>query len=334
MGNKIIRTYRKKGCFIAAVGLLCVSVLTACSSASLSNTATVEAAPKRIAFVAPIHAGQQGNAMKLGADAAAKEFGAQLVYIPFEQNEKAAAQRDAALAIIDSGVSAVLIDPADNEVLTEIAAKASEHHTPLFALNDETETKGVSGTISVDNTEAGREAGEAMAELLGGSGKVVIIGKEGNSIDQLQREAGIREKLKQAPNIEVAYNITCAPIRILCWQATKKLLDEAHVDGIIPLDAESSLGVADELIHRGGTNLPAIVTFGSEQEQLEMLQDGVIQTLVVQSGFSTGYLGVKQAVDLMSGNKPDKAIVLDTTVITADNMFWMGNQKMLFPFVQ
>ncbi|WP_036717949.1 substrate-binding domain-containing protein [Paenibacillus harenae] len=325
------RTCLKRFVLIAAASLLAAAALASCTSPELGDA---EEAALRIALVAPVHASEQGDAMRLGAEAAVKEFGAELEYISFEPDEDAIEQLQAALAIVENGASAVLIDPADERVLTELAGRASAKGTPIVTLNDERTAKGVLTSVSADNEKAGRQAGEAMAELLGGSGNVAIIRSDRSDPDLERREAGARAVLEEYAGIQITDSAACGNLRDACWQAAKQLLDHARLDGVLALEASASLGLSDEVRRRGEQGKLKIVTFGSEMDQLELLQEGVLHQLVVLNAFSTGYLGVKQAVALLSGERVDKSILLETNVIDADNMFWMNNQKTLFPFVK
>ncbi|MBD2870865.1 substrate-binding domain-containing protein [Paenibacillus arenilitoris] len=311
--------------------LLAAVLLASCRAAGLGEA---EKAPMRIVLIAPVHAGEQGDAMRLGAEAAVKEFGAELDYIAFEPHEDEKEQLAAALAAVEGGASAVLIDPAGDEVLGALAHEASAQGAPVVTLNDERGAKGVQTSITADYEEAGRQAGEAMAELLGGSGTVAVMRPDRPDPDMERREVGARAALAEYAGITVTDGAACGNSRDACWQAAKQMLDHLKADGALALEASASLGLADEVKRRGEQGKLKIVTFGSEMEQLELLQEGSLHKLVVQNGFSTGYLGVKQAVSLLSGERVDKLIRLETRVIDADNMFWMNNQKMLFPFVQ
>lgn len=142
----------------------------------------------KIALISPVHARELGEAMRLGADAAAKEFGVELVYIGLKQQDGAAQQRKAVEQALKNDVAAVLIDPADNEILEVIGELSAAKQAPVILLNDERTAKGVMAAISVDNLQAGRKAGEAMAGLLGGSGGVAVIGSELDDPDLAARE--------------------------------------------------------------------------------------------------------------------------------------------------
>ncbi|AJY76916.1 substrate-binding domain-containing protein [Paenibacillus beijingensis] len=322
----------------AAAAAAFILSISSCNSRPLNGD---EGRPKRIALIAPVHAGELAEAIRLGAEAAAREYGAELIYADVQPEEENGdiRQLKAALRSIEEGVSAVIIDPADEEVLAALTDKAAAAAVPVVALNGEYPVKGIAGLIAVDNEEAGRQAGAAMAELLGGTGTVALLLSDRKDPGLAKREKGIRETLLSYKGIRLsAVKAVCGASRDRCWQAVKQLLDQADVDGIVALEEQGALGTADEVRRRHAEGAPKIVAFGSEFEQLELLQDGVIHKLVVQNGFSTGYLGVTQAVSLTGGErgsaKKQLEARLQTKLIDSENMFWMDNQKLLFPFVQ
>ncbi|MFX3635885.1 MAG: substrate-binding domain-containing protein [Candidatus Pristimantibacillus sp.] len=330
--NKSQKQTMIRAVWLSVIVILAALGLMSCSSTHLGNQVEAQ---MHITLVAPVHAGEQGDAMRLGADAAAKEFGAELEYISFEPAEDAKEQLEAAMEAVKQGASAVLIDPADEDVLKELAAKASARGAPVITLNNVQIDKGVMAAISIDNELAGRQAGVAMAELLSGSGTITILRSDRSDPDLELREAGIRAALAEYEDIRVTEGASCGTLRSACWQAAMQLLEREQVEGVVALETPASLGLSDEVKRRGEERKIKIVAFGSETAQLELLQEGILHKLVVQNGFSTGYLGVQQAVELLSGGgRVDKPTLLETKVIDADNMFWMVNQKMLFPFVQ
>ncbi|MFF2889734.1 substrate-binding domain-containing protein [Paenibacillus sp. NPDC057967] len=329
------KAYRSKPWLRLAAAALAVLWIVALAGCSSSDIEPGKLEPHAIGLIAPVHAEEQGDAMRLGAEAAAKEYGIQLRYASFKPSEDAGEQLAAALRMTEEGVSAILIDPANGQVLEELAAVASAKGIPVVALNDEQVVKGVQGAITVDHVEAGRQAGEALAKLIGGQGSVAIMGSDRSDPDLELREAGIRESLAQHSSIRIVENASCGNLRDACWNAAKGMLDASPIDGAIALESGASLGLADEAKRRGEAGSLKIVAFGTQVEQLSLLQDGVIHQLVVQNDFSFGYIGLEQAVALLAGKETTgHPTMLETRVVNADNMFWMNNQKLLFPFVQ
>lgn len=343
--------------------------LLMCSACGLSSPDAM-AVPPRIALITPAGTGELAEAIRLGAEAAAKENGAELitveaypsdgdVYTPaildstgsqmqvkqanihsqrLSRSAREQAQVEAAASALKQGASALLVDPLSEKALSDIIQEAQTTNSigtivPVIVLNDEFPVKGITSFISMDNVEAGRQAGQAMAELLEGKGHVALLGPDPLNSGLIQREQGVMEALVQYPNIQVEPKSICNT-RDGCWQTAKQLLDQQEVDGFITLQEPASLGAADELNRRKSADKVRIVGFGSEQQQLEQLQEGVFDHLIVQNGYSAGYLGLNQAVARLNNQQVQARVLLETKLVSTDNMFWMDNQKLLFPFVQ
>ncbi len=75
-----------------------------------------------------------------------------------------------------------------------------------------------------------------------------------------------------------------------------------------------------------------IVGFDNDVEGIQYLEEGIIDTLIVQKPFNMGYLGIQKAVEIAKGKKAEKIIYSETEIITVDNIYTDENQKLLFPF--
>ncbi|WP_181151042.1 substrate-binding domain-containing protein [Paenibacillus sp. PCH8] len=344
-------------------------LLLLCAACGISSP-DATALPPRIALITPAGTGELAEAIRLGAEAAAKENGAELITVEaypsdgnmytlsipdttesqiqvkpanadrrtLSRSAREYAQVEAAALALKQGASALLVDPLSVKALSDIIQKAKTTNSdgaiiPVIVLNDEFPVKGITSVISMDNLEAGRQAGQAMAELLEGRGHVALMGPDPLNAGLVHREQGVMEALAQYPGIQVELKSVCNT-RDGCWQAAKQLLDQQQVNGFIALQEPASLGAADELNRRKSADKVRIVGFGSEQEQLEQLQEGVFEHLIVQNGYSAGYLGLNQAVARLNNQQVQARVTLETKVVSTDNMFWMDNQKLLFPFVQ
>ncbi|MCP1182461.1 substrate-binding domain-containing protein [Paenibacillus sp. 1781tsa1] len=357
---------RKHRLLTLTVASFCLLISSACGLSSPE----ARVLPSRIALITPAGTGELAEAIRLGAEAAAKESGAELmtveaypsdghVYTPtipdsvgsqmkvkqanpnsqtLSRSVREQAQVDAAALALKQGASALMVDPLSEKALSDIIQEAQTSNSdgiivPVIVLNDEFPVKGITSIISMDNVEAGRQAGQAMAELLEGRGRVALLGPDPVNSGLIQREQGVMEVLVQYPNIQVETKSICNT-RDGCWQTAKQLLDQQKLDGFITLQEPASLGAADELNRRKSADKVRIVGFGSEQQQLEQLQEGVFDHLIVQNGYSAGYLGLNQAVARLNNQQVQARVLLETKLVSTDNMFWMDNQKLLFPFVQ
>ncbi|WP_164763061.1 substrate-binding domain-containing protein [Paenibacillus humicus] len=317
----------------AACGWLSLLLLAAAASGCAGAASKEKPAEAQIALIAPQRSGALADSIRLGAEAAAKEYGSQLLYMDAnvsdsgEEGQLKAAQRAIAL-----GASVLLLDPDSEQQLRLIAAEAGKAGASVVTLNDTYPVEGVASSISINNREAGRMAGEAMAELLHGKGIVSLLGSDSAAPGYEQRELGVVEALGRHKEITVHTGYSCGSSPDGCAEAARLLMEQA--DGVVALQEQGVLSTAQETVKRGLSSRVKIVGFGSEVPQLELLQDGIIDILVVQSGFNAGYLGMQQAHELLEGGHADRTVTLDTKVVNPDSMFWMDNQKLLFPFVK
>ncbi|MCM3749898.1 substrate-binding domain-containing protein [Paenibacillus pasadenensis] len=281
----------------------------------------------RVALIAPQMDGALADSIRLGAEAAAKEFGCELIYI-----EDTAGQHEAARKALNNGASVLMLDPDSFGQLESIVQMVNNSGGSVVTLNDAYPVKGVASTVTINNLDAGRLAGGAMAELLQGKGRVALLGSDLHAPGYVERAQGVLEELSRHPGITINAGYSCGSSPDGCAEAARQLMGE--VDGIVAVQEQGVLSAANESVRQGKGSRIRIVGFGSETPQLEMLQDGIIDQLIVQSGFNAGYLGMKQAGAVLRGEEPEAKLTLATKAVTPDSMFWMDNQKLLFPFVK
>ncbi|MNW37551.1 D-ribose transporter subunit RbsB [compost metagenome] len=316
---------------------------------------------------------------------------------PQANAEEQSAQAAAVAHALELGATAIILNPiGDSELeqsMREIATVAGQKGKgiPVISL-DARQVQGITSNISMDHRAAGRQAGQAMGELLEGTGSVLLLGTaqdtyqvegqnwaqkmnqqtdqntdqntaqnigqytyQGTSLNNYalaEREGGVREILhQQYPQLQIESQLSCqdessCQMQIEQWphvqcakpdqqtNANRHTAPAGHI-GIIALDESASIAAARSVAeYCSSSNRIPIVGFGSEREQLEQLQEGIIRGLVVHNGFSAGYLGVQQAIAYLNGEQVQSQIALETRMVSTENMFWMDNQKLLFPFVQ
>ncbi|QJC51315.1 substrate-binding domain-containing protein [Paenibacillus albicereus] len=322
---------RPRPAWLLAMPLLAVPLLAAAGCAG-SAEPSPPPSPRLAALIAPQTDGALAGAIRIGAEAAAKEFGYRLEYVDKTAGRPGAGQVEAAGRALKAGAEALLLDPDSEQQLDEVVRLARAAGAAVITLSDAYPVGGVASAVTIDNREAGRQAGAAMAELLGGYGRVAVLGADSSALGYAERQEGVLEELARHPDITIAKGYSCGMSSDGCAEAARQLMDET--DGIVALQEQGVLSSAKESLRRGASSEVKIVGFGSETEQLELLQDGVIDRLVVQSGFNAGYLGMRQADLLLRGEKPEARITLATKAVSPDSMFWMDNQKLLFPFVK
>ena len=81
------------------------------------------------------------------------------------------------------------------------------------------------------------------------------------------------------------------------------LKENSNIDAIVTFNEWTTLGVGDAVKEIGQQTDIAVVGFDNHIAAIEMLEAGTIDALIVQNPFAMGYLGVKSAWELSTGNR-------------------------------
>jgi len=318
---------------LAVVCLALSLLLGACGRGDELHS--VPAAQREVVLIVKNKEGEFWNTVKMGAEAAAKEFNVKLIFDGATNEVDAATQIELIDKYLAYGTDGLVLAANDYAKLADSVSKADKLGVPVVAIESEVDSPRIRSFIGIDNYEAGRQAARKMKALTNARGKFVILNIAKGSRNAEQRERGIRDEWTDSPDMQLLETVYCDPSPSVCARTTKETLRKYEgIDGILALNAAASIGAAAQLQGLGKDGFVKLVAFDNTPEELEWLQEGVIQATVIQNPFSMGYLGVKTAVEAIGRQSVPEQIITDTKVIDAENMFWSDNQKMLFPFVQ
>ncbi|WP_337102545.1 substrate-binding domain-containing protein [Paenibacillus sp. YIM B09110] len=314
------------------LGLPLIILLASCSRGGELHPVTDT--QREIVLIVKNMDGEFWNTVKMGAEAAAKEFNMKLIYDGASIETDAKTQIDLIDKYLAYGTDSLILAANDYTKLAGSVKKASKMGVPVVTIESEIDSPEVRSFIGINNYEAGRQAALKMKELSDSQGRFVILNFVKGSRNAEQREKGIRDEWANNPDMQLLETVHCDSEE-RCEQITSEMMRKyGEIDGILALNASASISAAKQLRSLGQDGIVKLVAFDNTPEELEWLQEGVIQATVIQNPFSMGYLGVKTAVEAMDKqNVPDRIDTV-TKVIDAENMFWSDNQKMLFPFVQ
>ncbi|WP_231506356.1 substrate-binding domain-containing protein [Paenibacillus sp. UNC451MF] len=315
-----------------SVMLLIVPLLSSCTPSA--DTGAPEQA-KNVTLIMKKKSGDYWNTVKMGAEAAAKEFSVNLKVTGPDYEGDVNSQ----IALIDQavrdGMDALVLAANDYNVLGDTVDRVAAARIPVITIDSEVNSSKVRSFIGINNYDAGQQAGKKLIDLTGENGRIAVISFGQGDRNAAQREQGLLAAIALHPGIKVNKTEDCSLDVKRCNELTTQLLSEPNsIDGIVALDAAASVRVAAETDRTGLAGKVKVVTFDNTPEDIEFLQEGIIQATIIQNPFSMGYLGVKYAVDAMDGKKIPEFKDTGTKVIDQENMFWTDNQKLLFPFVK
>jgi len=195
---------------VVAIALLAVACQPQVVTETVVETQMVEVevegkGPVTIGYGAPELSGGQGQIMNsLVTYAEAKNW----AVVTTNANFSAEKQADQMDYFISLGVDAIVTVPVDSQAICASAAKAKDAGIPFYTIDRAPIGCEIDMVVQSDNYLAGKQAGEAMVDLLTGKygeakGTVLELqGDLGQNVAQL-RGGGFNDVLKEYPNITV-----------------------------------------------------------------------------------------------------------------------------------
>ncbi|CAN7644639.1 substrate-binding domain-containing protein [Rhizobium sp. LjRoot254] len=234
--------------------------------------------------------------------------------------------------LIRQEVDAILISPKESAGLTGVVLQAIDAKIPVFVLDRNVETDKYIQFVGGDNKLIGRAAGEYAVELLGGKGKatgniVEIWGGMGTQPahdrhdgfhEFTDKEPGIKNLLDQQSGDwkqDQAYNIMATALR----NNEKIDVVYGHNDPMAygAYLAAKDAGREKEIKFIGIDALPG--------EGVTWVKNGELTATFLYA--TPGAEGLIQAIKYLNGEKVEKAVVLPTMKVTAENAAQVLKEK-------
>ncbi|MFF4269010.1 substrate-binding domain-containing protein [Streptomyces sp. NPDC001536] len=260
-------------------------------------------------FFVSIRAGAQAEAKKLGVD----------LTVTDAQND-ASQQANQLENFTSSGLGTIIVNPVDSDAVTPAAKGVNKADIPLVAVDRAVNNASTAALVASDNTTGGKLAAKALAEKLGGKGRIVILQGQAGTSASRERGAGFAEGLKAYPGIEV---VAKQPAD---WDRTKGLdvmtnLLQANpgISGVFAENDEMALGAIKALGSKAGKSVQ-VIGFDGTDDGLKAVKAGTLYASVAQQPSELGRIAVQNAVKAAEGEKVAKSVMVPVKVVTKENV--------------
>ncbi len=308
-----------------------VKLLATVSFLSLaSTTLAIAKEPFTIALIPGLTTDAFYITMHKGAEAAAKEFGAKLIY-QGATDWNVTLQEPVLNAVIARKPDAILIANVDKDQLTPTLKAASDQGIKILTL-DQFIGDGIYGDgvgdgdfatsyIASDNELGGRIAANSLALNIGKKGSVYVANVKPGITATDARERGFIDEMKKYPDIKVLetqYNDDDASKGSA--QLAAVLARAPDLAGVFGANLFSAFGAADGVKAAGKKGAIRIVAFDAPTRIVEDLKSGLIDMAIAQHPAEMGYYGVVGAIAALRGHSVPAKIGTGFTVMTKDNV--------------
>lgn len=328
---------KRKTLLILIIALAMISILLT------TDIFAEQKEPFKVVLVTGIATNPFFITMDAGARTAAKELGIDYEYQgPPTYNH--VEQLTLLRTIVARGdIDGIIISPCDGdasiEPLTEIWLDLG---IPILCTDTTVGENDIEGlpliTVTSDNFTGGKIAGETLAKLIGGKGKVGVFRSSAQLTTDRARYDGFMEAISEYPDIKlVAEEFAEEQTSVAATQVQTIISAHPDLAGVFGLTTPVSHGVAIGVDVMGKKGKIAVVGFDAQPAQAQDVKDGITQSLIAQAPYMMGYLGMQLMNNYLLGfiDSYPSTILTGFKIITKENVedsdvqSWLYREKFL-----
>jgi len=279
------------------------------------------------------------KSVHFGAQKAAKEFDVDILWKgPLQENDRQG-QINEVETFINRGVSGICLAPLDDKALRKPVAAAVAKKIPVVIFDSGLASEDYASFVATDNYKGGTLAGEHLAKILGGKGKIAMLRYMEGSASTEERERGFLDAIAKSKDIEVvSSNQWAGATADTAQKASENLLASLKtadgglkVDGLFCPNESSAFGMLRALQSAKLAGKVKFVGFDTSEKLCAALKSGELHGTVLQNPVKMGYLTVKAMVDHLRGGKVERRVDTGAAIATPENMDQPEIRALLHP---
>ncbi len=299
----------KKFLFVFLAMSLIVYLMGCSSSANKQQTGGSREKPY-IAIISKGFQHQFWQAVKMGAEQAAKDYDVEITFEGPETESQIDKQVEMLEAALSRNPDAICIAALDSKAVIPLLEKAKEKNIPVIGFDSGVDSDIPVTTVATNNVAAAALAADKMAELIGGKGKVGVIVHDQTSITGVDRRDGFVNRIKEKyPDIEIV-DIQYGGGDHLKSTDIAKAMIQAHPDlkGIFGANEGSAIGALNGVVEMKKVGQIVVIGFDAGKQQKDAIREGKMSGAITQNPVGIGYKAVEAAVKAIKGEKVEKEI--------------------------
>jgi len=309
-----------------------ISLFVICLALTLSQGALAAGKTYTMAFMPGI-ADPFYFTMEKGAQAKAKELGVELIVGEYPKAWGPESQVPIMEALAARGdIDLLFTAPTSTEALIPVLKKIHDSGIPVITVDtyigdgDYTKVSKFSfplAYIGTDNYLGGKVVAESLAQLIGGSGKVMIQNTNPDVSSVIGRGKGFTEGSQKYPDIRLVAHEYCLDNQEKA-QAQVAAVLQKHPDlaGVFGVNVFSAQGAYRAIVNAGLTGAVKVATWDATEDLINALKKGEVDLVLAQKPAEIGALAVEWGYKYLKDGTgiPNKKLVPGFFVFTKDNV--------------
>ena len=178
----------------------------------------------RIAVIPKGLAHQFWLTIKAGAEAAAAEGGAEILWQGPHKETEVEKQINIVQDMINSPVDGLVLAACDENALIPMVQKATDAGIPVVTIDSGIASDMALSFVATDNVAGSEMAAQTLADLIGGEGNVGLIPFIKGAATSNMREEGFLKGIAAYPNINVSATLYCQSDVAKAMEVTQDML--------------------------------------------------------------------------------------------------------------
>ena len=204
---------------------------------------------------------------------------------------------------IDRGVKAIVLAPSDTKALIPVVEKAKAAGIPVVIIDSllEGPEDNYVSFLATDNQAAGEACAARLIEEVkaatgSDTGKIAVMSYVAGVGSEIGRVGGFKDYIEANSNLEiVTTQYSNADMPTALNQTTNVLTANPDLVGIFGANEPTAIGMGRAIEQAGLAGKIVAIGFDGNSVLQEMVKNGTLQAIAVQSSYNMGYLGVMTA---------------------------------------
>jgi ribose transport system substrate-binding protein len=289
--------------------------------------------PHTIAVIPATTGPELWEAAHGGAETAGRETGFHIYWNGPTREDDVARQITLVERAIDDEDAGLVVAPTNYLALVGSVRQALSKHIPTVVIRSSLPIppgQGLSYILN-DDQETGRLAAARIGVLLGGKGKVAVLGLDATGPRSILRVRAFEAELaKGFPEISVVEKRSGSSNTAEVQQTAQEILvDNPSLNAILTLDVNATEGTWAALVALGKGKKVKLIGCGQEVDLMAAIRHGDIDSVIAENTYEMGFRAIQGIAAQRRGESVPGRIELKPVLVTRENIDTAEIQKIL-----
>jgi ribose transport system substrate-binding protein len=292
--------------------LVCAAALAALGASG------TQASGEKIAVFTKNNTNPYFQAVRLGADSAAKQMNAAITHFVPTKPDSIPEQMSQIEDVIVKKPDSIVFTPVDYKAMAVGVEKINKAGIPVVNIIDRSQGGKFVAFVGADDYTLGLATARYLLKTMGAKGNVVIIEGVRGSLTSIDRVRGFQQALKEFPNVKLLASQPANYQRLQALQVMENLMQSfPQIDGVLAANDAMALGALEAL---DAAKRKALATgINGTKEAVDAIKEGRMLASGDYSGFLQGCIGTMISIRNLRKQPTPAEFMLPAVVVDKSN---------------